>query len=81
MLWIMGIKHLLVRTIGNSERLSEAGFNASVGSVGDFYDNALAETINRSYKTEVIQKDGPWKGLEQVELATIVFLKNCLDHL
>ncbi|MAH56479.1 MAG: IS3 family transposase, partial [Aestuariibacter sp.] len=42
-----------------------------VGSVGDSYDNALAETINGLYKTEVIHKDGPWKGLEQVELATL----------
>jgi len=54
-----------------SKRLSEAGFNASVGSVGDSYDNALAETINGLYKTEVIHKDGPWKGVEQVELATL----------
>ena len=58
-------------SIRYSERLSEAGFNASVGSVGDSYDNALAETINGLYKTEVIHKDGPWKGLEQVELATL----------
>jgi transposase InsO family protein len=46
-------------------------FSASVGSIGDSYDNALAETINGLYKTEVIHKDGPWKGLEQVELATL----------
>jgi len=58
-------------SIRYSERLSEAGFNASVGSVGDSYDNALAETINGIYKTEVIYKDGPWKGLEQVELTTL----------
>lgn len=58
-------------SIRYSERLSEAGFSASVGSVGDSYDNALAETINGLYKTEVIHKDGPWKGLEQVELATL----------
>ena len=58
-------------SIRYSERLSEAGFNASVGSVGDSYDNALAETINGLYKTEVIYKDGPWKGLEQVELTTL----------
>ena len=54
-----------------TDRLNEAGFTASVGSVGDSYDNALAETINGLYKTEVIHKDGPWKGLEQVELATL----------
>ena len=58
-------------SIRYSERLSDAGFNASVGSVGDSYDNALAETINGLFKTEVIHKDGPWKGLEQVELATL----------
>lgn len=58
-------------SIRYSERLSEAGFTASVGSVGDSYDNALAETINGLYKAEVIYKDGPWRGLEQVELATL----------
>jgi transposase InsO family protein len=58
-------------SIRYSERLSEAGFSASVGSVGDSYDNALAETINGLYKAEVIYKDGPWRGLEQVELATL----------
>jgi len=58
-------------SIRYTERLSEAGFTASVGSVGDSYDNALAETINGLYKTEVIHKDGPWKGLDQVELATL----------
>ena len=58
-------------SIRYTERLSEAGFTASVGSFGDSYDNALAETINGLYKTEVIHKDGPWKGLEQVELATL----------
>lgn len=58
-------------SIRYSDRLNEAGFNASVGSVGDSYDNALAETMNGLYKTEVINKDGPWKGLEQVELATL----------
>ena len=58
-------------SIRYSERLSEAGFSASIGSVGDSYDNALAETINGLFKTEVIHKDGPWKGLEQVELATL----------
>jgi len=46
-------------SIRYTEKLSEAGFTASVGSVGDSYDNALAETINGLYKTEVIHKDGP----------------------
>lgn len=58
-------------SIRYTERLTEAGFSASVGSVGDSYDNALAETINGLYKAEVIHKDGPWKGLDQVELATL----------
>ena len=63
-----GSKYVSIRY---SECLSEAGFNASVGSVGDSYDNALAETINGLYKTEVIHKDRSWKGLEQVELGTL----------
>jgi len=42
-----------------------------VGSVGDSYDNALAETINGLYKTEVIRKRGPWKTIEEVEYATL----------
>ena len=49
----------------------EAGFQASVGSVGDSYDNALAETINGLYKAEVIHKDGPWKALDDIERATL----------
>lgn len=52
------------------ERLTEAGIAASVGSVGDSYDNALAETINGLYKTEVIKHRGPWRTVEQVEFAT-----------
>ena len=45
--------------------------DASVGSVGDSYDNALAETINGLYKTEVIRRRGPWKNIEEVEYATL----------
>jgi putative transposase len=52
------------------ERLAEAGIAASVGSVGDSYDNALAETINGLYKTELIKARGPWKTLDEVEYAT-----------
>ncbi len=63
-----GSQYLSIRY---SERLEEAGFKASVGTVGDSYDNALAETINGLYKTEVVYKNGPWKGLEDVELATL----------
>jgi len=53
-----------------TERLAEAGIEASVGSVGDAYDNALAETVNGLFKTEVIRKRGPWRNLEAVEYAT-----------
>jgi putative transposase len=52
------------------ERLAEAGIAASVGSAGDSYDNALAETINGLYKTELIKPRGPWKSVDDVELAT-----------
>ena len=52
----------------------EAGFSASVGSVGDSYDNAMAEAINGLYKTELIYKDGPWQGDDQVELATFDYV-------
>lgn len=57
--------------ISYTERLAEAGIEASVGSVGDAYDNALAETINGLFKTEVIRKRGPWRNLEAVEYATL----------
>jgi len=54
-----------------TERLLEAGIEPSVGSVGDSYDNALAETINGLFKTEVIRRRGPWRSLEAVEFATL----------
>ena len=54
-----------------TERLVEAGLVPSVGSVGDSYDNALAETINGLYKAEVIHRRGPWRSLEAVEYATL----------
>jgi putative transposase len=54
-----------------TERLVEAGIEPSVGSVGDSYDNALAETINGLYKAEVIHRGRPWKSLEAVEYATL----------
>jgi putative transposase len=58
-------------SITYTERLAEAGIEPSVGSVGDSYDNALAETIIGLYKAELIYKDGPWRGVEQVELKTL----------
>ena len=58
-------------SIKYTERLAEAGIEPSVGSVGDSYDNALAETINGLYKAEVIHRRGPWRNFEAVEYATL----------
>jgi putative transposase len=63
-----GVQYLSIRY---TERLSEAGAVTSVGSRGDAYDNALAETINGLYKTELIRKQGPWRNLDDVEYATL----------
>ncbi len=63
-----GSQYLSIRY---TERLAEAGIEPSVGSVGDSYDNALAETIIGLYKTELIRRRGPWKGLDDVEYATL----------
>ena len=54
-----------------TQRLIDAGVDASVGSVGDAYDNALAETTIGLFKTEKIRREGPWKTLSDVELATL----------
>ena len=62
-----GSQYLAVRY---SERLATAGAVTSVGSRGDSYDNALAETVNGLFKTELIHRQGPWRSVEQVELAT-----------
>jgi transposase InsO family protein len=58
-------------SLHHTERLAAAGIEPSVGGVGDSYDNALAETINGLFKTEVIRRRGPWRSLEPVELATL----------
>ena len=58
-------------SIRYTERLAEAGIEPSVGSVGDAYDNALAETINGLYKTEVIRRRSSWKTMEEVEMETL----------
>jgi putative transposase len=58
-------------SIKYTERLKDAGIEPSVGSVGDSYDNALAETINGLYKAELIWRRGPWRSIEQVEFATL----------
>lgn len=63
-----GVQYLSIRY---TERLAEAGIEPSVGSVGDSYDNALAETIIGLFKAEVINRKGPWKGIEEVEFATL----------
>lgn len=63
-----GVQYVSIRY---TERLAEAGIEPSVGSVGDSYDNALAETIIGLYKTEVIRQRGPWRNIEAVELATL----------
>ena len=58
-------------SIKYTERLTEAGIEPSVGSVGNSYDNALAETINGLYKAEVVHRRGPWRSFEAVEFATL----------
>ncbi len=63
-----GVQYLAIRY---TERLAEAGIEPSVGSRGDSYDNALAETVIGLYKTEVIRHAGPWRSLEDVEYATL----------
>ena len=63
-----GVQYLSIRY---TERLAEAGIEPSVGSVGDSYDNALAETVIGLFKTEVIHRRGPWRNLEPVEFATL----------
>jgi len=63
-----GTQYLSIRY---TERLAEAGIEASVGSKGDSYDNALAEAVNALFKTEVIYRRGPWRSREAVELAVL----------
>jgi transposase InsO family protein len=63
-----GVQYLSIRY---TERLAEAGIEPSVRSIGDSYDNALAETIIGLYKTEVIRRNGPWRNIEEVEFATL----------
>ena len=66
-----GVQYVSIRY---TERLAEAGIETSVGSVGDSYDNALAETIIGLFKTEVIHPRGPWRNLEHVEFATLEWI-------
>ena len=66
-----GVQYLAVRY---TERLAEAGVVASVGSRGDSYDNALAESFHGLYKAELIRHEGPWQGLNDVEFATLEYV-------
>jgi len=66
-----GVQYLAIRY---TERLAEAGAVPSVGSRGDSYDNALAESFNGLYKTELIRHAGPWQGLDDVEYATLEYV-------
>jgi transposase InsO family protein len=67
-------------SIRYSERLAEAGIEPSVGSKGDSYDNALAETINGLYKAELIHRRAPWKTKEAVEFATLEWVSWFNNH-
>lgn len=67
-------------SIRYTERLAEAGIEPSVGSKGDSYDNALAETINGLYKAELIHRSAPWKTIEAMELATLEWVSWFNDH-
>jgi putative transposase len=66
-----GVQYLAIRY---TERLAAAGAVPSVGSRGDSYDNALAESFNGLYKTELIRHAGPWRGLDDVEYATLEYV-------
>jgi len=66
-----GVQYLSIRY---TERLADAGIEPSVGSVGDSYDNALAESVIGLYKTEVIRRQGPWQHVEAVEFATLAWV-------
>ena len=66
-----GVQYLAIRY---TERLAEAGAVPSVGSRGDSYDNALAESFNGLYKAELIRHRGPWRGLDDVEYATLEYV-------
>jgi putative transposase len=69
-----GCQYLSIRS---TERLADAGALCSVGSRGDSYDNALAESTIGLYKTELIHRRGPWKGLDEVEIATMEYVDWC----
>ena len=61
-------------SVARTERLAEIHAFASIGSIGDSYDNAMAESVNALYKTELIRRQGPWRNAEHVELATLTYV-------
>ena len=69
-----GVQYLSIRY---TERLADAGAIPTVGSRGDSYDNALAESVNGLYKSELIRRRGPWTGLDEVEIATLEWVDWC----
>jgi putative transposase len=62
------------RAIRYTQRLADAGAVASVGSKGDSYDNAMAEAFNSLYKAELVRNTGPWRGLDDLEMATVEYI-------
>lgn len=66
-----GSNHL---SIVYTDRIIELGAKPSTGTIGDSYDNALTETVNGLYKTELIRRHDPWKTVEQIELATLEYV-------
>lgn len=72
-----GSQYLSIRY---TEQLAEAGIEPSVGSRGDSYDNALAETINGLYKAELIHRRAPWKSRQSLELATLTWVAWLNEH-
>jgi len=58
-----------------TERLAEIGARPSIGTVGDSYDNALAESMNGLYKTELIRRRGPWRNAEHLEFETLAYIE------
>jgi len=62
-------------SVSYTERLAEIGAQPSIGSIGDSFDNAMAESVNGLYKTELIRRRGPWRHAEHVELATLTYVE------
>lgn len=62
------------RAIRYTQRLAEAGAVASVGSVGDSYDNAMAEAFNSLFKAELVRNKGPWRGIDDLEIAAVEYI-------